>query len=201
MKKICSFWFITLLLLLNGNTEAQTINGFMHSSGGTNFQIKEALPTTMELGFRYYRANEPDIFNKVFGKHDIGGIWKLNSGHAFDTAVARLTNGFDDKFQSSGRVGPGTGFSYKLESQLFSNYPLSGPDLKGLDIVGFEFELLEIKLDIPGSDPNGDGFWVDRGYTFRMGVEIVGAVPIPPTGILFSFALGILGLIKRKRRA
>jgi len=91
----------------------------------------------------------------------------------FPQLVGLLTNGVDDSLRlrlARDTVGGVVG------EFLESTYPYpvarSGPDLQGYLITRFELHVVDLRFEVPGSDPNHDGNWQDRFVGLRF--EIYG---------------------------
>lgn len=93
----------------------------------------------------------------------------------FADVVAILTNGTDDFTRTSQELpGGGGGSRGRQESNLILG-GVTGeyePDLAGAEITHALLHMDVVSLDVPGSDPNGDGNWTD--YIFASRLVIMG---------------------------
>lgn len=87
--------------------------------------------------------------------------------------VALLTNGVDDVMRIRLNCDiTCSSISEQPESLYTWAVRRSGPDLVGYTITRFELHVLEMRFEVPGTDPNGDGNWQDR--TAEVRIEIYG---------------------------
>jgi hypothetical protein len=118
------------------------------------------------------------------GEIDIGEFLSYTDvDRDFNIAAAVVTNGTPDTL-SLALVRKGTGDLF--EAELFYGDPSGslGIDLAGRVITEFRLTLDALYTQTPGSDPNGDGDWVDYAalYTFEIFGEgdPISVFPRPP---------------------
>lgn len=85
--------------------------------------------------------------------------------------VALLTNGDDDmlRVRLSRDTKPGA-WQLQPESAYAWEVQRFGPDLVGYTITRFELHVVELRFEVPGNDPNGDGDWQQRFVEVRFEV-------------------------------
>ena len=119
---------------------------------------------------------------------DVGRIFVANesSDPAFALFSMMLTNGIDDLLLIGAETvvpnPPSQGAYLQRRESATVNpvlqfvQPVSGPDLEGYRIDRVEMEVLNMTIDSPGRDLNGNGRWSD--YSGNVELRVIGA-PIP----------------------
>lgn len=144
-----------------------------------------------------HRGLFPDL---ILTSSDAGNTYiadRTNSPH-FDYFVQSITNGIDD-WISFGFYWPdniglvNASWSSISESSFFNGATPNGIDLEGCSVESVIITVDLLEFDIPGTNPNGDGEWVDYGVEltikFIPGLEEPIVPPTPIEEILLSFAM------------
>jgi hypothetical protein len=148
--------------------------------------------------------NERGLFpNLILTTSDVGRIFTVNENNNpyFNEYIQFITDridgmvGYGHSFPDAIQGVPGVSGSYigLSESHFFLGMAPNGIDLQGYLIDSATLSINSLIFDVPGRNPNGDGYWID--YEIDMSLSFV---PEPATVCLLGF--GALGLL-RKRRA
>jgi hypothetical protein len=136
---------------------------------------------------------------------DEGETFALTSSddYDFDAFVAGITNGINNPINFmidlDDGINSGGGGRHFPESDLFYPEDPSRIDLLGFEITEIRLTVDTLWLDMPGRNPNGDGYWTD--YVAKVTYEIHG-VPVPEPGTATQavvLCLGVLGLRRDTR--
>ena len=145
----------------------------------------------------------PGLFeNLVLTPASLNQLYEANAGNDPDfTYIADLlTNGTNDFVASATFAVPGgSGFSAPWTEQRFATYPGANGvwDFSGAQITRVVMRVDRALLEVPGSNPNGDGNWTD--FNFSHTLLIYGVVPEPASALWLAAGAGA-ALVRRRRR-
>jgi hypothetical protein len=105
----------------------------------------------------------------VLTTNDVGHMFSTSRASTtnFDVFASMLTDGKPDEI---GYLVVGFYGNIRTEATFFSPLPVdgNGVDFQGFQIDSFVFQLEELTLVSPGSNPRGDGRWTDVTFTFSI---------------------------------
>lgn len=147
------------------------------TSGGT---ISSTLVLSVSLWVGVDRPGEETTRLPVFGfaisSADEGTTIRVDrtTNPSFDAAVELLTNGADDRIglsRSGVQPPPAGGGVSTMESTWIAGSPGAiPPDFAGAEITHVFVHVDRADVQAPGSDPNGDGEWIDFDLAVRVEV-------------------------------
>ena len=144
--------------------------------GGGSAIVMTGVVFTLSIGSM---PGGPGVFdNLVLTPDQTGSSYTIVSSddEDFFTVTETLTNGVDEyiTFSFTGSPPGGGGAVSTTESGFFLG-GVTGeyqPDFTGFEIDYFKLTINALTLDVPGSNPNGDGIWT--GFSIDFQVEVYG---------------------------
>lgn len=159
-----------------------------------------------ELGISA-QGNSATIDNLLFALDlltvEVGDVFMLDSGSAFDGATTLLTNGANDTvfeqlfFSSGGSISSLSPEAFYFFGDAFGN---NGIDFLGANITKISLSINENEFN-PGAPQDGTPEWFDLNYTITLeGAPGPNPIPEPSTVSLLGFGVLATTLWTRRRR-
>ena len=207
MSRTLLLRFATILALLAfpATLRADQLGIVTFSNGGGGRAISDQMRLIIEFG-----SNDPEPplvtgFDVIVGPADVGRVFTLSSGPAFETVAQFITDGqngavgFFRYFVVGGVTSGGAGEVGPESLFFFGDGSGSGRvDFAGYTITSLEFRIDEFIVNSPGTNPNGDGIWTD--VIVRSTLTVNGqAAAVPEPATLCLMGLGLAGMYARRR--